>query len=132
ALAVLVERLLDGLVTPDSVATRSVCHEVLAGIGSAAVPSIRRRLRAAGPGARMVVDLLADVGDADDVPLLVGILAAPGDDNVRASAAAALGALGGPDAARALTDVLTDSSEMLRLFALDALARLGVALPQAS
>lgn len=128
-LAVLVERLLDGLVTPDSVAMRSACHEVLAGIGVACVPSIRRRLRAGGPGRRMVVDLLADVGTDDDVPLLAAILAAPGDDNVRASAAAALGALGGPAAARALTDVLSDSSEMLRLFALDALARLGVPLP---
>ena len=130
-LAALVERLLDGLVTPDSVATRSACHEVLAGLGVACVPSIRRRLRAGGPGLRMVVDLLADVGTDDDVPLLAAILAAPGDDNVRASAAAALGALGGPQAARALTDVLSDSSEMLRLFALDALARLGAQLAPA-
>lgn len=129
-LALLVERLLDGLVTPDSVAMRSVCHEVLVGIGTSSLPSIRRRLRAVGPGARMIVDLIADVGSSDDVPLLAGILAAPGDDNVRAAAAAALGALGGSEAARALTEALADGSEMLRLFALDALARLGVALPQ--
>ncbi|HEY8377188.1 MAG TPA: HEAT repeat domain-containing protein [Nannocystis sp.] len=128
-LALLVERLLDGLVTPDSVAIRSVCHEVLTGLGTAALPAIRRRLRAHGAGARMIVDLLADVGGADDVPLLAAILVAPGDDNVRASAAAALGALGGADAERALVNVLSDSSEMLRMFALDALARLGVALP---
>jgi HEAT repeat protein len=128
-LAMLVERLLDGLVSPDSVARRSVCHEVLTGLGSSGVPAIRRRLRAGGPGARMIVDLLADVGQADDVPLLAAILVAPGDDNVRASAAAALGTLGGAEAAQALTNVLSDSSEMLRMFALDALARLGVALP---
>lgn len=127
-LAMLVEQLLDGLVTPDSVARRSVCHEVLTGLGPAGVPAIRRRLRAGGAGARMIVDLLADVGTPDDVPLLAAILVAPGDDNVRASAAAALGALGGPDAERALMDVLTDRSEMLRMFALDALARLAVPL----
>jgi HEAT repeat protein len=129
-LALLVEKLLDGLVTPDSVAMRSVCHEVLVGIGMSSLPSIRRRLRAVGPGARMIVDLIADVGSGDDVPLLAGILKAPGDDNVRAAAAAALGALGGGEAAAALTGALADGSEMLRLFALDALARLGVALPQ--
>ncbi|MDC0671823.1 HEAT repeat domain-containing protein [Nannocystis radixulma] len=127
-LALLVEQLLDGLVSPDSVARRSVCHEVLTGIGPSVVPAIRRRLRAGGPGARMIVDLLGDVGGVDDVPLLAAILGAPGDDNVRASAATALGVLGSADAERALTNVLSDSSEMLRMFALDALARLGVAI----
>ncbi|WAS98620.1 HEAT repeat domain-containing protein [Nannocystis punicea] len=130
-LAILVEQLLDGLVTPDSVARRSVCHEVLTGIGPSVVPAIRRRLRVGGAGARMVVDLLGDVGGSDDVPLLAAILGAPGDDNVRASAAAALGVLGGAEAERALTNVLSDSSEMLRMFALDALARLGVVMAPA-
>ncbi|MCY0986039.1 HEAT repeat domain-containing protein [Nannocystis sp. ILAH1] len=130
-LAILVEQLLDGLVTPDSVARRSVCHEVLTGIGPSVVPAIRRRLRVGGAGARMIVDLLGDVGGADDVPLLAAILGAPGDDNVRASAAAALGVLGGAEAERALTNVLSDSSEMLRMFALDALARLGTVMPPA-
>lgn len=130
-LAALLERLLDGLASPESVAMRSACHEVLVGIGAACGPAIRRRLRAGGPGVRMVVDLLADLGTADDVPLLAGILDAPGDDNVRASAAAALGALGGPEAARALERALADRSEMLRLFVLDALARIGAALPAA-
>ncbi|WP_434415227.1 HEAT repeat domain-containing protein [Nannocystis pusilla] len=130
-LAILVEQLLDGLVTPDSVARRSVCHEVLTGIGPSVVPAIRRRLRVGGAGARMIVDLLGNVGGADDVPLLAAILGAPGDDNVRASAAAALGVLGGAEAERALTNVLSDSSEMLRMFALDALARLGTVMPPA-
>lgn len=124
-LAALIERLLDGLASPDSVAMRSACHEALVGIGAACGTAIRRRLRAGGPSVRMVVDLLADLGSQDDVPLLVGLLVARGDDNVRASAAAALGALGGAEAARALEAALADEAEMLRLFALDALARIG-------
>ena len=47
---------------------------------------------------------------------------------MRASAAAALGAIGGPSAERALKDALVSSSDMLQLFALDALRSIGASL----
>jgi HEAT repeat protein len=127
-LAALVERLLDGLVA-ESVPARSTCHEMLVYLGPIGLPGALARLRQGGRGARMYVDLLADVGGDEQVPLLARILETAEDDNVRASAAAALGALGGPAAERALKAALAGASDMLQLFALDALRSIGAALP---
>lgn len=124
----LLERLLDGL-TAESVPARSTCHEMLVYLGTRGLDGALRRLTSGDRGARMYVDLLADIGGAEHVPLLLGVLRETRDDNVRASAAAALGAIGGPTAENALREVLGGSSEMLQLFALDALRTIGAALP---
>ena len=122
----LLERLLDGL-TAESVPARSTCHEMLVYLGTRGLDGALRRLTSGDRGARMYVDLLADIGGAEHVPLLLGVLRETRDDNVRASAAAALGAIGGPTAENALREVLGGSSEMLQLFALDALRTIGAA-----
>ena len=124
----LLERLLDGL-TAESVPARSTCHEMLVYLGPRGLEGTLRRLQAGGRGSRMYVDLLADIGAPEHVPLLLAVLRETTDDNVRASAAAALGAIGGPAAEDALREVLAGSSEMLQLFALDALRTIGAALP---
>jgi len=126
-LVALLERLLDGL-TAESVPARSTCHEMLVHLGSSGLTGALRRLQAGGRGARMYVDLLADIGKPEHVPLLAVVLQTATDDNVRASAAAALGAIGGPAAEAALKQALADSSDMLQLFALDALRSIGAAL----
>ncbi len=123
----LLERLLDGLVG-ESVPARSTCHEMLVYLGVRSLDGALQRLAAGNRGSRMYVDLLADIGTAEHVPLLTQILHDATDDNVRASAAAALGALGGPAAQQALAEVLGSGSEMLQLFILDALRASGAAL----
>ena len=125
--AALLDRLLDGL-TAESVPARSTCHEMLVYLGPAGLEGVLGRLQRGGRGARTYVDVLADIGSDEQVPLLVEILHTASDVNVRASAAAALGALGGPSAERALKDVLAGSSDMLQLFALDALRTIGASL----
>ncbi len=128
AFEALLERLLDGL-TAESVPARSTCHEMLVYLGPRSLERALRRLQLGGRGARMYVDLLADIGGPEQVPLLTAVLLrASEDDNVRASAAAALGAIGGPSAERALKDALVSSSDMLQLFALDALRSIGASL----
>ena len=101
AFEALLGRLLDGL-TAESVPARSTCHEMLVHLGPRGLEGALRRLRAGGRGARMYVDLLADIGKPEHVPLLAVVLQTATDDNVRASAAAALGAIGGPAAEAAL------------------------------
>lgn len=128
AFEALIERLLDGL-TAESVPARSTCHEMLVYLGPRGLEGALRRLAQGGRGARMYVDLLADIGGPEQVPLLTAVLLrASEDDNVRASAAAALGAIGGPAAERALKGALASSSDMLQLFALDALRSIGASL----
>lgn len=132
AFEALLERLLDGL-TAESVPARSTCHEMLVYLGPRGLEGALRRLQLGGRGARMYVDLLADIGGPEQVPLLTEVLLrASADDNVRASAAAALGAIGGPVAERALRDALASSSDMLQLFALDALRSIGASLAVAT
>jgi HEAT repeat protein len=128
AFEALIERLLDGL-TAESVPARSTCHEMLVYLGSRGLEGTLRRLALGGRGARMYVDLLADIGGPEQVPLLTAVLLRSSeDDNVRASAAAALGAIGGPAAEHALKGALASSSDMLQLFALDALRSIGASL----
>ena len=63
----------------------------------------------------------------DDLPALEG-RDPEADENLRASAAAALGEVGGPKAVAALEELLADDSEMLQLYALDALRAAGAAV----
>lgn len=119
------ERLLDGVVAPDQIDGRAACHEVLAAIGRSCLPAVRERLERAahdGARARRLVDLLVDIGDADDVPTLMAIVRdQEADPNLRASAATGLGAIGGTAAVRCLQELLADPSDVLRVYALDAL-----------
>lgn len=123
-----VEQLLD-LVASAELEPRAGARETLARIGAAARISLRARLDRS-PGALVFVELLGELGDADDVPRLVDCLAVPGaDTNVRAAAAAALGRIATPDAIAALVALLADPSELLRVCALDALRASEAAVP---
>jgi HEAT repeat protein len=125
------DRLLDGLVAPNQVDGRAACHEVLISIGRSCLPIVRARLTGADPAtARRLVDLLVDIGDEDDVARLIEIVGdGDGDPNLRASAVTGLGAIGGPEAEACLIDLLGDPSDMLRVYALDALRVAGAVVP---
>jgi HEAT repeat protein len=93
---------------------------------------VRERLHRAahdGVSARRLVDLLVDIGDADDVPTLIAIVRdLQADPNLRASAATGLGAIGGTPAERCLVELLADPSDVLRVYALEALRSAGAAV----
>ena len=120
----LIERLIDGVVHPVTVSSRAACQEALERLGRASVPHIVDRIRRRAEGARLLIDLVGALGTAAEVPLLIELAAQADDENMRASAAAALGQLaevGGLESQRVLESMLDEDSQMLQLYALDAL-----------
>jgi len=129
----IIGRLLDGVTEQEAVHGRAACQEVLLKLGRASVAMIVQRIEAGVCGARLLVDLLGQVGSAGEVPLLVRIVSDNSTDpNLRAAAATALGGLGGHQAERALLALLSDPLVMLQVYALDALSVLGARVPVAA
>ncbi len=122
-LEAIAERLCDEL-TGDQIDARAASHEVLVAMGERCLGVLLGRLDSApaGPPRRLLVDLLGQIGDSRHVPRLITIMDdAEADPNLRASAAAGLGRIGGDDAESALGRLLNEGSEMLRMYALDGL-----------
>lgn len=123
-------RLLDAITTQEAVQGRAAAQEVLAELGRPCVPAVLDRLEGRAPGARLLVELLGRIGSEEEVGAVAEIVRdAELDANLRASAAAALGELGGPQAQAALVHLLDDESEMLKSYALDALRTAGARVP---
>lgn len=130
-LEALAERLFD-LLMGDQINARAASHEVLGAMGDRCLEVLHRRLDSApaGPPRRNLVDLLGQIGDRRHVPRLASIMDdGSADPNLRASAAAGLGRIGGADAELALRRLLEDGSEMLRVYALDALRAAKATVP---
>lgn len=129
-IAPLAERLLDGLLSTDAIDGRAACHEVLVAIGNACADAIVRRIDSPGPSRRLLVDLLGETGDPSHVARLSAIAGdREADINLRASAATALGRLGGPEAVEALLPLLASDEELLVVHALDALRNCSARVP---
>jgi HEAT repeat protein len=126
----LCSRLLDGLVATDAVRGRAACHEVLVSIGSRCLPLVRERIGDRGPATRLLVDLIGEIGGEAEATLLAEIVGnADENPNLRASAATALGRIGGAEAEAGLRRLLGDPSEMLQVYAVDGLRTAGAAVP---
>lgn len=132
--AILVRRLVEGVIEPATVDSRAACHETVARLGRDAMPFVLERLDGCSEaGRRALVDLLGTFGGEQEVPLLGGLLQNPGEDaNVRAAAATALGAIGGDAAVGMLAPCLADAGEVLGLFVLDGLRLCRARLPLAT
>ncbi len=121
-MAPLAEALLDGLLSPDQLEGRAACHEVLVAMAPRSTAAVLARLERPGVPPRLLVDLLGVLGDRGAVPQCAALLSRASEDaNLRASAASALGRLGGPQALAALRAALRDASQMLVVHVLDAL-----------
>lgn len=149
--AALIDTLIDGVIDPlDSaiyegrereakvvagggVSARAACQDVLIQLGRASLPKVLQRLDPEdvhSSGTRLMVDMIGQIGGEAEIPVLTRFLRNTGaDENLRASAAAALGEIGGPKAIAALEELLSDGSEMLQLYALDALRAASAAVP---
>ncbi len=121
-MAPLAQVLLDGLLSPDGLEGRAACHEVLVAMTPMSTAPVLARIDAVDVPPRLLVDLLGELGDRSAVPRCAALLAqTDADPNLRASAATALGRLGGTQAQLALRRALTDASQMLVVHVLDAL-----------
>jgi HEAT repeat protein len=149
--AALIDTLIDGVIDPlDSaiyegrereakviagggVSARAACQDVLIQLGRASLPKVMQRLDPEdmrSSGTRLLVDMIGQIGGEAEIPVLTRFLRnVEADENLRASAAAALGEIGGPKAIAALEELLADQSEMLQLYALDALRAASAAVP---
>ncbi|WP_106390247.1 HEAT repeat domain-containing protein [Enhygromyxa salina] len=149
--AALIDTLIDGVIDPlasaiyegrehetkvvagGGVSARAACQDVLIQLGRASLPKVLQRLDpddTRSSGTRLMVDMIGQIGGESEIPILTKFLRdAEADENLRASAAAALGEIGGPTAIAALEELLGDDSEMLQLYALDALRAASAAVP---
>jgi HEAT repeat protein len=125
----LAEVLLDGLLSPDGLEGRAACHEVLVAMAPRSTAAVMRRLDTHETPPRLLIDLLGELGDRGAVGRCAALLGdTAADPNLRASAASALGRLGGDDAFRALCAALRDGSQMLVAHVLDALEAMQAAV----
>jgi HEAT repeat protein len=118
----LIESLSDG----ENSGRRNSAFEALVGIGPRVVPKLLNALRSEDIDVRkLVVDVLAAIGDTTACAPMVEMLADP-DPNVRGAAADALGVVGDTAAGQALYRVAVDPREdsLVRLSALRALAQI--------
>ncbi|EDM78302.1 PBS lyase HEAT-like repeat protein [Plesiocystis pacifica SIR-1] len=148
--AALIDTLIDGVIDPlasaiyegreneakviagGGVSARAACQDVLVQLGRASLPKILERLDPEdnqSTGTRLMVDMIGQIGGEAEIALLVRFLRdTEADENLRASTAASLGEIGGPRAVEALEELLGDRSEMLQLYALDALRSAGASV----
>jgi HEAT repeat protein len=101
-------------------------------MGAEVVPTlVEIALRAEGRGADAheaavtAVRVLGEIRDPRATPALLGLLEQSADLDLRARAAAALGTIGGPQAARALAEALQDPAWQVRAQAATGLGALG-------
>lgn len=125
----LIDLLICEVADPRTIGSRASAQEVLTHLGRAVVPRVLTRVRAQGTGSRLLVDLIAFLGEEQDVPALKEIYdQAQADQNLRAAIASVLGAIGGAQAGEALLSMLDDPEDHLRVFALDGLRMARVAV----
>jgi hypothetical protein len=149
--AALIDTLIDGVIDPlesaiyegrgheqkvvagGGVSARAACQDVLIQLGRASLPKVLQRLDpedTRSSGTRLMVDMIGQIGGEPEIPILTKFLRdTNADENLRASSAASLGEIGGVRAIEALEQLLGDDSEMLQLYALDALRAASAAVP---
>lgn len=127
--APIVLRLIEVLAERGQPGARNAAVEALVRLGDASAPALMRLLRHPDPEQRkFAADILGQMSARDAEPPLVEALDDP-DVNVVAAAAEALGQIGGEAAGRALERLLKRPESLLKVCALEGLARLRRAPP---
>lgn len=124
----LVEGLLRGLASRENAGLRNSSAAAIGLLGQAAVEELGKLLSVEDRDLRkFVIEALGMVG-SDEAKKLVLVALDDADINVAASAAEALGALGGDGIAAELAGRLRGSGRQMQAYLLDALARMGAGL----
>lgn len=109
---------------------RNAASEILIRLGASVVPLLLQEAATPDHDVRkFVLDILGDIGDEQAIPLLQRLLRDDPEANVRAAAAENLGKLRAVAALPALIETLAEPDLLLRFSLLDALARIGAAVP---
>lgn len=109
---------------------RNAASEILIKLGASVVPLLLQEAATPDPDVRkFVLDILGDIGNEQAIPLLQHLLRKDPEANVRAAAAENLGKLRAVAALPVIIETLAEPDLLLRFSLLDALTRIGVAVP---
>ena len=127
----LIGEVIELLHAEENAGLRNAAVDILVRMGRDAVPFLLDQARCPDHDVRkFIVDILGEIADPRAVPVLLEALA-DSDGNVRAAAAENLGKLSSREAVPALLDAMQYPDVLLRFTILDALAKIGEAVPLA-
>ena len=126
------ERIVALLYDEENAGLRNAAAEILVKLGSAALPILTKAAESPDPDVRkFILDILGDIGDRQATPLLLRLLQNDAETNVRAAAAENLGKVGDARAVPEMVSALSSPDLLVQFSLLDALGRIGCAIPVA-
>ena len=124
------ERIVALLYDGENAGLRNAAAEILVKLGSAALPVLTRAADSPDPDVRkFILDILGDIGDRQVTPLLLRLLQSDAETNVRAAAAENLGKIRDASAVPVMLSTLSAPDLLVQFSLLDALGRIGCAIP---
>ena len=126
------ERIVALLYDEENAGLRNAAAEILVKLGAAVLPVLTRAADSSDPDVRkFILDILGDIGDRQATPLLLRLLQCDTETNVRAAAAENLGKIRDASAVPVMINVLSTPDLLVQFSLLDALGRIGCAIPVA-
>jgi HEAT repeat protein len=127
-----VERIVALLYDEENAGLRNAAAEILIKLGSPVLPILARAADSPDPDVRkFILDILGDIGDRQATPVLLRLLQNDAATNVRAAAAENLGKIQDASAVSDLVRALSTPDLLVQFSLLDALGRIGCAIPVA-
>jgi len=126
------ERILVLLYDEENAGLRNAAAEILVKLGGPVLPILIRSADSADPDVRkFILDILGDIGNRQATPLLLHLLQNDVETNVRAAAAENLGKIRDASAVPFMVNSLSTPDLLVQFSLLDALGRIGSAIPVA-
>lgn len=126
------ERIVALLYDEENAGLRNAAAEILIKLGPGVLPVLTRAADTRDPDVRkFILDIMGEIGDRQATPLLLRLLQNDVETNVRAAAAENLGKIGDARAVPVMVSALADPDLLVQFSLLDALGRIGSAIPLA-
>ncbi|MBE0502687.1 MAG: HEAT repeat domain-containing protein [Desulfuromonadales bacterium] len=124
------ERIVALLYDEENAGLRNAAAEILIKLGPSVLPVLTRAAGTPDHDVRkFILDIMGDIGDRQATPLLLHLLQNDGEINVRAAAAENLGKIGDASAVPEMVSALSVPDLLVQFSLLDALGRIGCAIP---
>lgn len=124
------ERIVALLYDEENAGLRNAAAEILIKLGPSVLPVLIRAAETPDPDVRkFILDIMGDIGDRQATPLLLHLLQSDVETNVRAAAAENLGKIGDASAVPEMVGALSVPNLLVQFSLLDALGRIGCAIP---